>query len=204
MAQNDRLEKLLLAEFPDEIANIWTRLGTAEVATDPMGIELSDFFLALNPREQWKKARTQGELVEKMSEFFADMPGLTVAFSQPIEMRMNELIAGIRSDIGIKIYGDDLEKLLELSTAVQETLGEISGANEVSVEQLTGQPVLQVKVDPEAIARLGVPTRNVLGIVEMVGTRKIGEVREGQRRFPLVMRLPDEQRTNPDALGTPP
>jgi cobalt-zinc-cadmium resistance protein CzcA len=201
VAQNDRLEKLLLAEFPDEIANIWTRLGTAEVATDPMGIELSDFFLALKPREQWKKARTQGELVAKMSAFFADMPGLTVAFSQPIEMRMNELIAGIRSDIGIKIYGDDLEKLLELSTAVQEALGEISGVNEVSVEQLTGQPVLQVKVDPEAIARLGVPTRNVLGIVEMVGTKKIGEVREGQRRFPLVMRLPDEQRANPDALA---
>lgn len=201
VAQNDRLEKLLLEEFPDEIANIWTRLGTAEVATDPMGIELSDFFLALNPREQWKKARTQGELVEKMSAFFARMPGLTVAFSQPIEMRMNELIAGIRSDIGIKIYGDDLTQLRDLGAAVQAALGAIPGASEATVEQLTGQPVLQVKVDQEAIARLGVPTRNVLNVVEMVGTKKVGEVRAGQRRFPLVMRLPDAQRSNPDALA---
>jgi len=201
VAQNARLEKLLLAGFPDEIANIWTRLGTAEVATDPMGIELSDFFLALKPREQWKKATTQGELVAKMSAFFATMPGLTVAFSQPIEMRMNELIAGIRSDIGIKIYGDDLTQLRDLGAAVQTALGAIPGASEASVEQITGQPVLQVKVDPEAIARLGVPTRNVLNVVEMVGTKKVGEVREGQRRFPLVMRLPDAQRTDPATLA---
>jgi cobalt-zinc-cadmium resistance protein CzcA len=201
VAQNDRLEKLLLEAFPDEIANIWTRLGTAEVATDPMGIELSDFFLALKPREQWRKARTQGELVAKMSAFFANMPGLTVAFSQPIEMRMNELIAGIRSDIGIKIYGDDLTQLRDLGAQVQGLLGAIPGASEASVEQLTGQPVLKVVVDPEATARLGVPTRNVLNVVEMVGTKKIGEVREGQRRFPLVMRLPDAQRTDPDALA---
>ena len=201
VAQNDRLEKLLLAEFPDEISNIWTRLGSAEVATDPMGIELSDFFLALKPREKWKKARTQGELVDQMKLLFANMPGLTVAFSQPIEMRMNELIAGIRSDIGIKIYGDDLAELRDLGAAVQDALGRIRGANESSVEQLTGQPVLQVKVDPEATARLGVATRNVLNVVEMVGSKKIGDVREGQRRFPLVMRLPDAQRSEPDTLA---
>ncbi len=201
VSQNDQLEKILLAEFPDEIANIWTRLGTAEVATDPMGIELSDFFLALKPREEWKKAKTQGELVEKMREVFARMPGLTVAFSQPIEMRMNELIAGIRSDIGIKIYGDDLDMLRQYGGQVQEALASIKGAGEVSVEQITGQPVLQVKVDSEALARSGVPTRNVLDVVEMVGSRKVGEVRQGQRRFPLVARLPDAQRSDPGALG---
>ncbi len=201
VAQNDRLEKILLESYPDEIANIWTRLGTAEVATDPMGIELSDFFLALKPREQWKKARTQAELVGKMRETFAKMPGLTVAFSQPIEMRMNELIAGIRSDIGIKVYGDDLKTLSLLGGRVQAALGEIPGASEVTVEQLTGQPVLQVKADSDALARLGVPVGEVLEVVQMVGTRKVGEVREGQRRFPLVVRLPDEQRKNPDALG---
>ncbi|MEI8037233.1 MAG: CusA/CzcA family heavy metal efflux RND transporter [Verrucomicrobiota bacterium] len=201
VAQNDRLEQLLLEKFPDEIANIWTRLGTAEVATDPMGIELSDFFLALKPREQWRKAHTQAELVRQMSVFFATMPGLTVAFSQPIEMRMNELIAGIRSDIGVKVYGDDLTQLRDLGAAVQAALAAIPGASEATVEQLTGQPVLQVKVDPEALARLGVPARNVLGVVEMVGTRKVGEVREGQRRFPLVMRLPDAQRADPATLA---
>ncbi|MEI6782873.1 MAG: CusA/CzcA family heavy metal efflux RND transporter [Verrucomicrobiota bacterium] len=201
VAYNDRIEKLLLAEFPSEIANIWTRLGSAEIATDPMGIELSDFFLALKPRAQWQKARTQTELVEKMRELFTKFPGMTVAFSQPIEMRLNELIAGIRSDIGIKIYGDDLEQLRLLSDEVQKVLGAIKGVGEVTGEQLTGQLILQVRMDPQALARYGVPARNVLNVVEAVGTKRVGEIREGQRRFPLVVRLPDRQRTDPDALA---
>jgi cobalt-zinc-cadmium resistance protein CzcA len=200
-AQNNRIEQVLLAEFPDEIEHIWTRLGTAEVATDPMGVELADFFLALKPRHQWKKARTQAELTAKMRDVLLKVPGLKTAFSQPIEMRMNELIAGIRSDIGIKIYGDDLEELHRLGGEVQVALSEVPGASEVSVEQLTGQALLQVKVDPDAIARFGVPTRNVLNIVEAVGTKQVGDVREGQRRFPLVVRLPDKQRTDPEALA---
>ena len=201
VAYNDRIEKLLLAEFPDEIANIWTRLGSAEIATDPMGIELSDFFLALKPRAQWKKARTQTELVDAMRVLFGKLPGMTVAFSQPIEMRLNELIAGIRSDIGIKIYGEDLEQLRTVSDDVQKVLGGIRGVGEVTGEQLTGQLILQVRMDPEAIARHGVPTRNVMNVVESVGGRKVGEIREGERRFPLVVRLPDRQRTDPDALA---
>ncbi len=201
VAQNDLIEQQLMAEFPDEIEHIWTRLGTAEVATDPMGVELADFFLALKPREQWKKARTQTELTEKMRDFLNQVPGMRPAFSQPIEMRMNELIAGIRGDIGIKIYGDDLEELRRLGGEVQAVLAEIPGASEASVEQLTGQTFLQVRVDPQATARFGVPTRNVLNVVEAVGTNKVGEVREGQRRFPLVVRLPDRQRSDPDALA---
>jgi len=201
VAYNDRIEKLLLAEFPDEITNIWTRLGSAEIATDPMGIELADFFLALKPRGQWKKAHTQVELVEKMRVLFGKFPGMTVAFSQPIEMRLNELIAGIRSDIGIKIYGDDLEQLRLLSDEVQKVLGAIKGVGEVTGEQLTGQPILQVRMDPQAIARYGVPTRNAMNVVEAVGTKRVGEIREGQRRFPLVVRLPDRQRTDPEALA---
>lgn len=201
VSYNDRIEKLLLAEFPDEIANIWTRLGSAEIATDPMGIELSDFFLALKPRAQWKKARTQPELVEKMRELFAKLPGMTVAFSQPIEMRLNEMIAGARSDVAIKIYGDDLEDLRRVSEEVQTALSGIRGVSELSGEQLTGQLILQVKMDPKAIARYGVATRNVLNVVEAVGARKVGEVREGQRRFPLVVRMPDRLRTDPLALA---
>ncbi len=201
VAYNDRIEKLLLAEFPDEITNIWTRLGSAEIATDPMGIELSDFFLALKPRAQWKRARTQAELVEQMRAMFARFPGMTVAFSQPIEMRLNEMIAGVRSDVAIKIYGDDLDTLRRLSDEVQAVLGGIAGRGEVTGEQLVGQPILQVRVDPEAIARYGVAARTVLNTVEAVGGRKVGEIREGQRRFPLVVRLPDRQRTDPEALA---
>ncbi len=201
VAYNTRIEKLLLAEFPDEITNIWSRLGSAEIATDPMGIELTDFFLALNPREKWKKARTQTELVEKMRELFARFPGMTVAFSQPIEMRLNEMIAGARTDVAIKIYGDDLETLRRLSDEVQAVLEAIPGRGEISGEQLVGQPILQVKVDSNAVARHGVPTRNVLNVVEAAGNLKVGEIREGQRRFPLVVRLPDGRRTDPDKLA---
>jgi cobalt-zinc-cadmium resistance protein CzcA len=201
VAQNDRIERVLMAEFPDEIEHIWTRLGTAEVATDPMGVELADFFLALKPRGQWKKARTQTELTEKMREVLNQVPGLKPAFSQPIEMRLNEMIAGVRGDIAIKVYGDDLEELRRLGGEVQAVLAGIAGASEASVEQLTGQTFLQVRVDPQAIARYGIPTRNVLNVVEAVGSRRVGDVREGQRRFPLVVRLPDKQRTDPDALA---
>jgi len=201
VALNDRIEKEMLAEFPDEIEHIWTRLGTAEVATDPMGIELSDYFIALKPRDQWKKARTQPELVAAMRQVFAKVPGMTAAFSQPIEMRMNEMIAGVRGDVAIKIYGDDLDELRRLSDEVLALLEAIPGTGEVSGEQISGQPVLRVKVDPEAIARFGVSTRDVLSMVEAVGSIKVGEVREGQRRFALAVRLPDRQRTDPDALA---
>ena len=136
-----------------------------------------------------------------MRDVLNQVPGLKPAFSQPIEMRLNELIAGIRGDIGIKVYGDDLEELRRLGGEVQAVLAGIRGASEASVEQLTGQTFLQVRVDPQAIARYGVPTRNVLNVVEAVGSRRVGDVREGQRRFPLVVRLPDRQRTDPDALA---
>jgi cobalt-zinc-cadmium resistance protein CzcA len=201
VASNVRLERALLEAFPDEIARTWTRLGSPEVATDPMGVELSDFFIALTPRSHWKKARTQEELAEKMRGVFNRFPGMTVSFSQPIEMRLNELVAGIRSDVGIKIYGDDLQTLGELSDQVQRVLGSIPGAGEISGEQLVGQPLLQVKTDPLAAGRVGVSVREVLDVVEALGSRKVGEVREGQRRFPLVLRLPDAQRTDPQALA---
>jgi cobalt-zinc-cadmium resistance protein CzcA len=201
VAQNDRIERVLLAEFPDEIEHIWTRLGTAEVATDPMGVELSDFFLALKPRGHWKKAHTQSELTAKMRAVLNQVPGMKTSFSQPIEMRMNEMIAGARGDIAVKVYGDDLEELRRLGGEVQTVLAAIPGASEASVEQLTGQSFLQARVDPQAIARHGIPARNVLNVVEAVGSRRVGEIREGERRFPLVVRLPDRQRNDPGALA---
>jgi len=140
-------------------------------------------------------------LGEAMRKVFSKQPGMTAAFSQPIEMRLNEMIAGVRGDVAIKVYGDDLETLRELSESVQEVLSGIRGAADITGEQLTGQPVLQVKIDPQAIARYGVPRRNVLNVVEAVGTKKVGEVREGQRRFALAVRLPDRQRADPEALA---
>ncbi|MCP3978530.1 MAG: efflux RND transporter permease subunit [bacterium] len=200
-ASNTLLERLILEQFPDEIERAWSRLGTGEIATDPMGIELTDIFLTLRPRREWTRARTQQGLAAEIEKELRDFPGINAVLTQPIEMRMNEMIAGIRSDLGIKIYGDDLETLRRLSDEVQAVLLDTPGAGEISGEQITGQPMLQVAVNPEAIARYGIPTRDVLTMVEAVGNRKVGEIREGQRRFPLAVRLPDAQRTDPDALA---
>ena len=201
-ASNTRLERLILGKFPDEVKRAWSRIGTAEVATDPMGIELTDVFLTLKPRSAWKRADTQQELAAEIEKVVTTVPGINAVLTQPIEMRMNEMIAGIRSDIGIKIYGDDLETLRQLSDEVQEVLLDIPGAGEISGEQVTGQPMLQVKVNPDAIARYGLPSRDLLDVVEAVGVREVGEIREGQRRFSLAVRLPDAQRSDPAALAS--
>ena len=142
-------ERRLLARFPDEIENVWTRTGTAEVATDPMGIELTDIFLSLKPRNEWTKAKTQAELVAAMQSTVDDLPGLNIVATQPIEMRLNEMASGIRSDIGIKIYGDDFEELVRISDEVQRILVDIPGQSDVAVDQVTGQPTLRIRVEPD-------------------------------------------------------
>lgn len=200
-ASNSRIERMLLAELPDEVHRVWSRLGTAEIATDPMGVELTDVFIALTPRNEWVRARTWQELAAEVERLVQDVPGINAVLTQPIEMRMNEMVAGIRSDIGIKIYGDDLEVLRSLSDRVQEVLAGTPGAAEISAEQITGQPTLEIEVDRDAIARYGVPAREVLTTVEAAGNRRVGEIREGQRRFPLAVRLPDAPRTDRDALA---
>jgi len=164
-------------------------------------MEPTDIYITLHRRAEWTKARTQGELTEQLNALLADLPGQNLAFTQPIEMRMNEMIAGIRSDLGIKVYGDDFETLTGISDDIQRVLLTVPGASDVSGEQITGQPVLKVEVDSEAVARFGLQTRNVLNVVEVVGGKTVGEIREGQRRFPLVVRLPDRQRTDSEALA---
>lgn len=196
-----QIEKVVLSKFPDEVKDIWTRTGTAEVATDPMGIELSDVFISLTPREKWVKAETQEELTELIRQELSDFPGMKMIFTQPIEMRVNEMIAGIRTDLGIKIFGDDLEILKQKAAEVESIVKSISGAADIYAEQITGQPILAIKVDQDAIARHGVSARHVLEIVEAIGTKKVGEIRDGQRRFDLVVRLKEEYRSDPTAIG---
>ncbi len=136
-----QMEKLLRSEFPHEIEHIWTRTGTPEIATDPMGLELSDIFIMLTPRQQWKKAGSQEELVKKMAQTVQRMPGMRALLTQPIEMRINEMIAGIRGDVGIKIFGDDLEAIKTKAKEVETVLKRIPGATDVFTEQITGQPI---------------------------------------------------------------
>jgi len=195
------IERALLAKFPDEIERIWTRTGSAEVATDPMGVELSDIFLTLKPREEWKRARTQGELVTAMEKELSSFPGMKMVFTQPIEMRVNEMIAGIRSDVGIKLFGDDLATLKDKARAIEQAVKAIPGAADVSVEQVTGQPLLQVEVDRRAAARYGIPAQEVLEVVEALGGREVGEMQEGDRRFPMAVRIADRYRAAAEDLG---
>ncbi len=195
-----QMEKVLLEEFPDEIRDVWSRTGTPEVATDPMGIQLTDVFITLNPRSTWKRASTQDELTGLMREELSDFPGTKIVFTQPIEMRVNEMVAGIRTDLGIKIIGDDLDVLKKKADEVAAILETIGGSSDVYVEQITGEPVLEIEVDQDAISRYGIPARAVLEVVEAIGTKKVGEIREGQRRFDLVVRLAEEFRKSPTAI----
>jgi cobalt-zinc-cadmium resistance protein CzcA len=194
------IERILKEEFPDEVEAIWSRTGTAEVATDPMGLEMSDVFIALTPRARWKKAATQEELVEAMSEITEQLPGMRAVYGQPIEERINEMVAGIKAELGIKLFGDDLDVLKEKAAEIVDVVRTIPGASDVGAEQVTGQPVLRVEVDRKALARYGVSSRQVLESVEAAGGIVVGEVLEPGRRFPLAVRLPWSYRDDPRAL----
>lgn len=196
-----QLERTLLEKFPNEIERIWTRTGSAEIATDPMGVELSDIFLTLKPRDTWKRADTQGELVAAMEKELKNFPGMRMIFTQPIEMRVNEMIAGIRSDVGIKIFGDDFETMKAKAREIENVVKKVAGAADVSVEQVTGQPLVQVEVDRGAIARYGIPAREVLEVIEALGGRDVGMLQEGDRRFPIAVRIADKYRAETEDLG---
>lgn len=186
---NTHIEKILLEKFPDEIAEIWSRIGTAELSTDPMGLELTDIFMTLKPRSEWKRAGNQQELAALMDQELSDLPGMNRVFTQPIEMRANEMIAGIRGDIGIKIFGDDLQLLEQKSEEIAALIETIPGGADVSVEQLIGQPEFKLEVDRERLARLELTAAEVLSVIESIGGINVGEVYEGQRRFPLMIRM---------------
>jgi cobalt-zinc-cadmium resistance protein CzcA len=198
---NTQMERAILAEFPDEVEHVWSRIGTAEIATDPMGVELTDIFVTLTPREHWTSAHTQAEFTEKLDKLLRDMPGQRLAYSQPIEMRTNEMVSGVRADLGVKLFGDDLAILAAKAQEIEAVLRSIDGAADVNIEQITGQPVLEIRIDQEQIARYGISAESVLELVEAAGGTTVGEVVEDQLRFPLVARLPERYRTSPAALA---
>ena len=198
---NTRLEKMLLAEFPDEIAHVWSRTGTPEVATDAGAIEATDTFIALEPRERWTRARTQAGLVEVMASVVEGVPGQIVWFTQPIEPRINEMVSGVRADIAVKVFGADLEPLVKKAGEVARVLEGVPGGADVAVEQVTGQPILKISVKQDEIARYGISAAAVLDIVESVGGKAVGQIVEGQLRFPIVVRLPESLRSGPAALA---
>jgi cobalt-zinc-cadmium resistance protein CzcA len=199
---NTVMEKAVLAGFPDEVQHVWSRIGTAEISTDPMGIELTDMFMTLKPRKKWKRATTQAELTELIEKHLRDMPGQRLAFLQPIEMRMNEMVSGTRADLAIKLYGDDLDVLTAKGKEIESIINRIPGSADVAVEQVTGQPVLQIKLNQEQLARFGVPAKVVTDVIESIGSKRLGDIVEGQLRFPLVARLPESMRNGTEEIGS--
>ena len=198
---NTRMEQMLLREFPDEIERIWSRCGTAEVATDPMGPEETDMFITLKPREQWTKAATQAELADLIRDLFEDLPGQHINITQPIEQRMDEMTSGVKAQVAVKLFGDDFNTLKETADKMANVLRKVPGNADVAVEQITGLPVLQIKVKQDELARYNVPARAVLDVIESIGGKPLGEVVEGQLRFPLAMRLPERYRNSPQTLS---
>jgi cobalt-zinc-cadmium resistance protein CzcA len=198
---NTRMEQAVLAGFPDEVEHVWCRVGSPEIATDPMGVEQTDFFITLRPREHWRRARTQDELVTLLEHELRELPGQKLEFAQPIEQRVNEMASGVKADVAVKLFGDDLTVLRDKARELEAVLRTVDGVADLRTEQVTGQPVLQVRVNQEELARYGVPAKAVLDLVESIGSKPLGEIVEGQLRFPLVVRLPERHRASPQAIA---
>ncbi len=184
----------VLRQF-SEVETVVTKIGRAEVATDPMSVDSGDVFIELKPREEWKSAKTKEELVEKMSEALEQQvpEGASFGFSQPIELRVAELISGVRSDIAIKLFGDDLDTLKRTADQIAAVAGKVRGAEDVKVESVAGLPQLQIKPDRAAIARYGLNVEDVNDLIEsVVAGKEAGQVYEGEQRFNLVVRLKEE------------
>ena len=200
VAMQEALERRL-KRFP-EVRDVFAKIGTADVATDPMPPSVADTFVLMKPRAEWPDPRkTKGALVAEMEEAVTQVPGSRYEFLQPIQMRFNELIAGVRSDVAIKVFGDDLALLGTTADAVQAVLEKVPGAQDAQVEQMSGLPFIQVIPDRLALSRLGLNVADVQQVVATaMGGTTAGEVFEGDRRFDIVVRLPERLRTDPGVL----
>src|SRR5581483_8523443 len=186
-AMTTQLEKTLL-KFP-EVTTVVCKSGRPEIANDPMTINLTDVYVGLRPRSEWRFA-SKDELEKAMNDALEqEVPGNLFSFSQPIKLRVDELVAGVRADVGISLYGDDLAVLAAKADEIVRVLRTVPGAENVQAEQTTGLPYLRVIVDRGRIARYGVNVRDVLDAVAAIGGKECGQVYENQRRFPLQVRL---------------
>lgn len=196
-----QIERTLKAKF-GEIERVFARTGTAEVATDPMPQNVSDGYVMLKPMDQWPEPRkSREELLSAIQATVESIPGNAYEFSQPIQMRFNELISGVRSDVAVKVFGDDMDILNAQAERIAGVLRQVEGASEVKVEQTTGLPVLTVAIDRERAARLGLSVFEVQDVLSTaLAGRGAGTLFEGDRRFDIVVRLPDAMRSDLAAL----
>ncbi|MBC2382258.1 CusA/CzcA family heavy metal efflux RND transporter [Pseudomonas sp. WS 5106] len=197
-----QLEKTLMAEVP-EIQRVFARTGTAEIASDPMPPNISDSYVMLKPKDQWPDPKKSREtLIADIQRASAIVPGSAYELSQPIQLRFNELISGVRSDVAVKVFGDDMAVLNKTAGEIAETLQKLNGASEVKVEQTSGLPVLTINIDRDKAARFGLNVGDVQDTIAVaVGGRQAGTLYEGDRRFDMVVRLSDALRTDIDGLS---
>ena len=188
------IENILLNKFP-EVKQVVTRIGAAEVPTDPMSMEESDVIIILKPKSEWTSARSKDDLADKFKEALAVIPGMEVEFTQPIEMRFNELITGVRADIAIKIFGEDLDILAKKGNEIGALIENVPGAADISVEKIAGLPEMSVRYDRAKIARFGLNIQELNDMVSMgFAGKTVGSVFEGEKRFDLVVRLDKHKR----------
>ena len=199
LALQNEAEKIL-KQFP-EVIDVVSKTGRADIASDPMGIELSDVIVTLKPRDQWTTATSKEELVEKMRDALAALPGVASSFSQPIALRVDELVSGVKSAIGIKIFGDDLTVLKQKADAVARVLGTVRGAADINVEKVSGLAYLQIEIDREKIARYGINVSDIQNVIETaIGGKQASKVYEGLKVFGLAVRFPESARNDVEAI----
>lgn len=189
-----------IKKFP-EVTTVVSRTGQAEIPTDPMGVEVSDIYVILKPQEEWTTASNREDLIEKIDQQLEkDVPGTVFSYSQPIELRMQELIAGVRSDIAISLYGEDLDTLKRKADEIVKAVSQVNGAADTKAEQIAGLPYLRIRVDRTAVARYGINASQVLDVVEALGGKTVGQVLEGQRRFDMQVRFKQSEREDIDRI----
>ncbi|MDO8794296.1 MAG: CusA/CzcA family heavy metal efflux RND transporter [Vicinamibacterales bacterium] len=190
-----------LKTYP-EVSYIFSKIGTAEIATDPMPPSVADTYVMLKPRSEWPDpGRSRASLVRQLESELFLVPGNNYEFTQPIQMRFNELIAGVRSDVAVKVFGDDMAALEAVGADVERVLATVPGAADVKIEQTTGLPLLTIQLDRDAMARLGLNVADVQEVIEVaIGGKAAGQVYEGDRRFDIIVRLPEQMRADVDAL----
>jgi cobalt-zinc-cadmium resistance protein CzcA len=194
--QSTTMIESVLKQFP-EVLTVVSKTGRAEIATDPMGVETSDIMVMLKPPEEWETAETKEGLIAKFDEALDyNVPGNIFSYSQPIELRVQELMAGVRSDVAIQIYGDDLDELKRLGDEIVRVVATVPGAEDVKAEQVAGLPYLRIKIDRQAIARYGINASQVLDVVRSIGGRGVGQILEGQKRFFFQVRFQREDRSD--------
>ncbi len=194
IAITTQIENILIDNFP-EVDQVVTRIGAAEVPTDPMSMEETDVIISLKPIKEWVSAKTKNELADKFEEALSVIPGMEIEFSQPIEMRFNELITGVRADIAIKVFGEDLGILDKKAHEIKNLIEGVAGADDIIVEKVVGLPEMNVKFDRAKIARYGLNIEDLNQMIAMgFAGRTAGSVFEGEKRFDLVMRLEEAHR----------